>query len=509
MQIKEIDVSNFKSLQKFSLDFPDSNIIGENGDREIKITVIIGENGTSKTTILQSIIESFSFRSNKTNVIHKNNPLVRIKYELDGKMNTLTNIEELSNTKAYPESIIVSSYAMIDKLTDYSIPENSRIKIVGTSSKLRSLSNKSKIKNTSNQILKDYMSINLDNLFSILNYIGFATDDLEVAFEISSYSLNIDSNKADRILQNEEALNFMKVNYPTFFEYSIDEVINKSIVKLNELSLNINYKIKDHTSKIYKVINNLLNRGHYSEEIVKCVIHYWYILEKFKIMIKKNKINNKNLLFISSFKNNYYYNNQKEMQLDLKFLEILSVSLVNDTWLVSLNRGQQIALSSLSSGELSMFLRLYDLQSNIKTNSIVLIDEPETHLHPKWINGYVKTLLEMFGDIKCHIIIATHSPLIISDVSKNSIIGLKKKGDLISQVTIEDKTLGLNYDDVLSDVFNLQEDGAMIYEYKDLIVNALKEKKLDLALKIYSQMADSETKFEMFKEIKKYKETEM
>lgn len=44
-----------------------------------------------------------------------------------------------------------------------------------------------------------------------------------------------------------------------------------------------------------------------------------------------------------------------------------------------------------------LFLRIFDLYDNVDHDSIILIDEPETHLHPKWIKGYVKILNELLG----------------------------------------------------------------------------------------------------------------
>ncbi|HDZ9338481.1 TPA: ATP-binding protein, partial [Vibrio cholerae] len=54
-------------------------------------------------------------------------------------------------------------------------------------------------------------------------------------------------------------------------------------------------------------------------------------------------------------------------------------------------------------------------------NSIVCIDEPEISLHPKWQKEFMKILIEFFNGYKeCHFIIATHSPLIISELSKDN-----------------------------------------------------------------------------------------
>lgn len=514
MRIKEIHVKNFKSLKDFKLSFPPSNIIGENGDKKIKVSVLIGENGTSKTTILQSIIEAYSFRNIK---IDEKTPRINLTYEISKKIMTVSNLDEFKKNGVYPENIIVSSYAMIDKLSDYSFPSQSNIKIIGLN-KERSISNKGKLRKTANNILKERST---DNLFSILKYIGFSIDKLKVCLEISSYALRMDSRKIEKFYGNKEIMDYLFVNYDDYFVCSSYELMGKFSSLLHEFSSNLNVRTRNPREKIGAIIDELrLRDSRYSNDVnnldsdekIKPIIFLWFALEKIRILsahnIKIDGINPRSyLFFLSNFSMRDYPGRYEGFIKDLELLEISNISLVNDLLLVDEEKNMQIPLSSLSSGELSMFLRLYDLQANIKENSIVLIDEPETHLHPKWISGFIKTILEMFGDVKCHVIIATHSPLIISDVSKNSIIGLRKKNDLVKQVDIDDKTLGLNYDDVLSEILNLKEDGAMIYEYRDLILNALEHGKLDLALEVYSQMADSEIKFEMFRKIKSFKES--
>ncbi|WP_410503327.1 AAA family ATPase (plasmid) [Exiguobacterium acetylicum] len=518
MQLKEISIKNFKSLKDFKLIFPPSNIIGENGDKKIKVSVLIGENGTSKTTILQSIIEAFSFRNIKNNA---KKPHINLTYEISKKTNTVSNLDEFEKNEFYPKNIIVSSYAMIDKLSDYSFPSQSNIKIIGLN-KERSISNKGKLRKTANDILKEKST---DNLFSILKYIGFPIDELKVGLEISSYALRMDSRKIEKIYGDEEVMDYLKANYDDYLLSSSNELIDKFSFLLRDFSSMLNVRTRDPREKIGTIINELKSKAsRYSNDIndsdfdnkIKPIIFVWFALEKIRILsahnIKIDGISSRSyLFFLSNYSMKYptrgYEEGYEEFIKDLELIELSNISLVNDLLLINEEKNMQIPLSSLSSGELSMFLRLYDLQANIEENSIVLIDEPETHLHPKWISGFIKTILEMFGNVKCHVIIATHSPLIISDVSKNSIIGLKKRDDLVKQVDVDDKTLGLNYDDVLSEILNLKEDGAMIYEYRELILNALEHGELDLALEIYSQMADSEIKFEMFRKIKNFKES--
>ncbi|HCH1718655.1 TPA: ATP-binding protein [Vibrio parahaemolyticus] len=75
-------------------------------------------------------------------------------------------------------------------------------------------------------------------------------------------------------------------------------------------------------------------------------------------------------------------------------------------------------LASRSSGEQCLFLLFLGIISSIDDNSLILIDEPEISLHPSWQQRFVEILKESLSEYSgCHFIIATHSPLIVSDIA--------------------------------------------------------------------------------------------
>ncbi|OLP45739.1 AAA family ATPase [Rhizobium oryziradicis] len=78
--------------------------------------------------------------------------------------------------------------------------------------------------------------------------------------------------------------------------------------------------------------------------------------------------------------------------------------------------GERIDLKQASSGELSIAISFMSLSSSLEDNALVLIDEPETNLHPEWQSKYIDLLTNTFSMYKgCHYILATHSPLILAD----------------------------------------------------------------------------------------------
>lgn len=99
--------------------------------------------------------------------------------------------------------------------------------------------------------------------------------------------------------------------------------------------------------------------------------------------------------------------------------------------------------SILSSGEeamLNLFASIYDAielepqkYSNIKSPSLLLLDEAEIGFHPEWQRNYIKTLLDFVKALSSvsgydyQIVITSHSPILLSDIPVNCCNFLKKE----------------------------------------------------------------------------------
>ena len=76
--------------------------------------------------------------------------------------------------------------------------------------------------------------------------------------------------------------------------------------------------------------------------------------------------------------------------------------------------GAEIGLEMLSSGEQQELVLLYDLLFETKENSLIMIDEPELSLHVAWQEELLKDFGDMAGLSNFHVLLATHSPEVIS-----------------------------------------------------------------------------------------------
>ena len=93
-----------------------------------------------------------------------------------------------------------------------------------------------------------------------------------------------------------------------------------------------------------------------------------------------------------------------------------------------------------------------------KNNSLILIDEPDTSLHPNWQMKYVHNLKNLFkGWNSSHFIMATHSHFIISDLENDSseIIGIKGQVPNIKVKAFNTKTYGYSAEEILLDIFGV------------------------------------------------------
>lgn len=79
------------------------------------------------------------------------------------------------------------------------------------------------------------------------------------------------------------------------------------------------------------------------------------------------------------------------------------------------NAEKVLQLSQLSSGEKQEIVLFYDLIFDTKQKLLLLIDEPEISLHITWQKKFLDDLLEVSKQIELQIIVATHSPQIVSN----------------------------------------------------------------------------------------------
>ena len=123
--------------------------------------------------------------------------------------------------------------------------------------------------------------------------------------------------------------------------------------------------------------------------------------------------------------------------------------------------GQKVNQDDLSAGQWSLFSVMTSLALSIQDNTLILLDEPESGLHPAW----QRTFLDLFNDAishakGCHALVATHSPLILSSLNPESSDLISITRDLETDtLTAELGSLPLGWDTslILQDMFDLED----------------------------------------------------
>ncbi|NWK71140.1 AAA family ATPase [Bacillus paramycoides] len=426
MKIKSIHINNLLSINNEEFIFPEPHV---NYFGDLKISIIVGENGTCKTSLLKFLAEAFLYPHIRSKNIRDYEKGFKINYEIHEKeayieenhpsFTDSTGLVPKENVALMPSNIIVSTTALNGKFANVS-REINNIKYIYTGP----------LKSTRATIFRALMDKELEESVQRL---------LELMRYSKEYRIVMPNEEIllKRIRQNAHKLGFLN-----------EDVLQNFLTVHTKISSQ--YK---NSKRLRAIYHGQINT-------------FW--LETIeKIM---------------------------EARINVDFqLEIFS--LTHNEW---------INFTDMSSGEQAMFDRFFPLLKLVKNNSLVLIDEPETHLHPRWLKQYVFILSQLFSSFKAHIIVATHSPLIAADVPNDCIIGLVKCPETgnIKQYNINKSTLGGNQPSILNDVFRLDiQTGSftnlIIGRIKECMENGEKENALDM----FNDLGTTVNKYSLYNEL--------
>jgi len=141
-------------------------------------------------------------------------------------------------------------------------------------------------------------------------------------------------------------------------------------------------------------------------------------------------------------------------------------------------RGTTVEFKQLSAGYRSVIITICDLLDRLSQNQldikyisdfkgVVLIDEIELHLHPKWKYSFVSTLREFFPNIQ--FIITTHSPTVLLGASKEAVFYKIYKDDGEVKISEQIKNEGYSNNTIISSpLFDLGTMKSKHYSNKEL-----------------------------------------
>lgn len=155
--------------------------------------------------------------------------------------------------------------------------------------------------------------------------------------------------------------------------------------------------------------------------------------------------------------------------------------------------GVTLNVLQLSQGEKSMMALVGDiarrlammnlsLENPLHGDGIVLIDEVDLHLHPKWQRSLIRQLITTFPNVQ--FLLTTHSPLVISD-AKDVLCYVMDDGELQEQTGL----YGLDANQVLLSVMDTDIRNSDVQQQLDDLQGLLQDGKLEEAKSLYESLS--------------------
>jgi hypothetical protein len=117
----------------------------------------------------------------------------------------------------------------------------------------------------------------------------------------------------------------------------------------------------------------------------------------------------------------------------------------------------------LSSGHKIVLLTVTRLVETVQEKTLVMLDEPESHLHPPLLAAFVRSLSELLVNRNGVAIIATHSPVVLQEVPKVCVSILNRSGLSVKAERPTRETFGENVGVLTHEVFGLEVTKAGFY----------------------------------------------
>ncbi len=413
MYIEELYLKNFRGFQELTLQFPRN------------LAVIIGVNGSGKSSILDAIAIFLEFYVNK------------IMFKTRRNKSTSSDKTALTKDDIYIKA--QESYNLIQVV----IEPDQKI-----SWSIRKSKDNSKNQKVEKQELLNHIKNTLDNLehdpslsLPVLVYYQTHRMVLTVPSQLRLYSLTTAIREGNQLKAYEGAFSNEVNNFQDFFQWFKEEEDYENEIRLRE---NTHYRNK-----------NL--------EIVRTAI------TKFLNHFPQTHFSNLHVVRVRT-----------DQELGTRrFTPTLTIE----------KNGQNFKLEKLSDGEKMLLMVVTDLARRLailnpsveeptkvlEGKGIVLIDEVDLHLHPQWQRIVVPALTNTFPN--CQFIVTTHSPQVLSQVHKENVFILENS-EIIEETPY---TFGKDSNSILYELMGVTERPIKIQEKLDECFQLIDDNKIEEA----------------------------
>lgn len=145
------------------------------------------------------------------------------------------------------------------------------------------------------------------------------------------------------------------------------------------------------------------------------------------------------------------------LETDPIFKDADVAGLAQDDGVDSDSRKEAVELfGKLSSGHKIVLLTVTRLVETVEERTLVLLDEPEAHLHPPLLSAFVRSLSDLLINRNGVAIIATHSPVVLQEVPRSCAWKIRRSGREVIAERPEIETFGENLGILTREVFGLE-----------------------------------------------------
>lgn len=139
-------------------------------------------------------------------------------------------------------------------------------------------------------------------------------------------------------------------------------------------------------------------------------------------------------------------------------------------------------VKNMSSGHASVLVTISQLVDKVEEKTLVLLDEPESHLHPPLLSAFIRALSDLLDNRNGVAIIATHSPIILQEIPRSCVWKIVRTGIETKAYRLKEETFGENVGTLTNEVFGfevhksgfhklLQEQVDKGYSYEQILKN--------------------------------------
>jgi predicted ATP-binding protein involved in virulence len=420
-------------------------------------TVLIGENGTGKSTILSYISKVFQdlneIKTNQSKFQRKVRFPYTIVYRLDNEIYVIH--QKRQHTSFIYEALKVT------------LPKEETLKMVNE------------------QV--DWSKINIPSKVIAISHLPMDRFDKKVN-EVDDFYIYLgmmDSNNTARPsakMTKAARQIFQRIERDKNFDF-VRSLLKFMKFDTDYLKLSTNYRYKSQffsgnlTSE--KFINLMEDWSQFTErkDTPFSISYYESVLKGKLTLINKlvqymnTRVRQDNIVYGKNTPLEFNIFQNIELLEEWRLLEHLRRLDLIDNYTLTFRKSRDLFIddTELSSGEFNYFSNVVSLAASIDKNSLVLIDEPETSFHPAWQMKYVNHLKEMLSEYNSsHFVIATHSHFIVSDLENKSseIVKVSGQAPHIQVESLNYPTYGWSAEEVLFKVFRIKSTRNYFFEIR-------------------------------------------